>query len=91
VRVAARTGSLMHVRVRFFASLRERLGRSDLLCELPGGTTVADLWQSLCTKYDGLTVMSASVSFAVNQAYVASDHRLSDGDEVACIPPVSGG
>ena len=81
----------MTVRVRFFASLRERLRQSELVWELPDGATVADLWRSLCTAYDSLAIMSASVSFAVNQEYVEGDQRLSEGDEVACIPPVSGG
>lgn len=81
----------MRLRVRFFASLRERLRQSELVWELPEGATVADLWRSLCAADDRLAVMSASVSFAVNQVYVDADHGLSEGDEVACIPPVSGG
>jgi molybdopterin converting factor subunit 1 len=81
----------MTVRVRFFASLRERLRRGELLCELPDGATVADLWQSLCAAHDGLARLRTSVSFAVNREYVGAEHALVDGDEVGIIPPVSGG
>jgi molybdopterin converting factor subunit 1 len=79
------------VRLRFFASLRERLHRSDAEYTLAEGASVADLWRVLCADYPQLAELERAVSFAVNQEYVDREHRLSDHDEVALIPPVSGG
>ncbi len=81
----------MIVQLRFFASLRERVGRSEAEWTLADGATVADLWSALCTAYPQMAPMSASMSFAVNREYVERDHRLAENDEVALIPPVSGG
>ena len=81
----------MVVRVRFFASLRERLHRSEAEWELPEGATVAALWNALCREHPQLGDLGASISFAVNREYVERDHRLAANDEVAVIPPVSGG
>jgi len=81
----------MKVRLRFFASLRERLRRSEGECTLPAEATVGDLWNTLCGEFPQLTELGASVSFAVNQEYVDRQHRLAENDEVALIPPVSGG
>lgn len=81
----------MTLRLRFFASLRERVHRSEADWTLPEGATVADLWNALCAEYPQLRELKASVSFAVNREYVDGDHQLSDTDEVALIPPVSGG
>jgi molybdopterin converting factor subunit 1 len=81
----------MIVRLRFFASLRERLRRSEAEWTLADGATVNDLWAGLCAAHPQLADIGASISFAVNREYVDRDHRLSDNDEVALIPPVSGG
>jgi molybdopterin converting factor subunit 1 len=81
----------MTIRVLFFASLRERLRTSEAAHDLENGSTVADLWSDLCRRNTGLEEMTASVSFAVNQEYVDRATVLHDGDEVALIPPVSGG
>ena len=81
----------MVVRLRFFASLRERLRRSETVWELPDGASVDELWAALCGQWPQLTDLASSISFAVNREYVERDHRLSDNDEVALIPPVSGG
>ena len=82
---------MLRVRLRFFASLRERLRRSEAEYTLADGASVQDLWAALCAEYPQLVDLGGSVSFAVNQEYVAREHRLSDNDEVALIPPVSGG
>jgi molybdopterin synthase catalytic subunit/molybdopterin converting factor small subunit len=74
----------MHVTVRLFAGLRERAGTGTL--ELDGVTTVADVWAKL-----GLGDEPGGLLYAVNRAYVEPTHALHDGDEVAVIPPVSGG
>jgi molybdopterin converting factor subunit 1 len=81
----------MTVRLRFFASLRERLKTAEAERTVPDGTTVAALWAGLCAERPDLEVLSASISFAVNREYVERSHALADGDEVALIPPVSGG
>jgi molybdopterin synthase catalytic subunit len=79
------------LRIRLFATLRERAGASELVREFPEGATVAEVWASLKKEFPALASSRDSVSFAVNQEYVRGDFRLNDGDEVAFIPPVSGG
>ena len=74
----------MAVRVRLFAGLRERAGWSER--ELDGATTVGDVWPAL-----GLGEEPPGLLYAVNKEYAEQDQRLQDGDEVAVIPPVSGG
>ncbi len=81
----------MTIRLRFFASLRERMRCSELEWNLPQGTTIDDLWQALCTQHPQLKDLRSSMTFAVNREYVRGSHVLSAGDEVALIPPVSGG
>jgi molybdopterin synthase catalytic subunit/molybdopterin converting factor small subunit len=72
------------VTIRLFAGLRERAGTGKL--ELDGVATVADVWPAL-----GLGDEPAGLLYAVNRAYVERTQELRDGDEVAVIPPVSGG
>ena len=79
------------VRVLFFASLRERVGRGEMDCDLPDRSTVGDLWRMVCGENRDLEEIGASLSFAVNREYVDRAAPLRDGDEVAFIPPVSGG
>jgi molybdopterin synthase catalytic subunit/molybdopterin converting factor small subunit len=76
----------MRVSVRLFAGLRERAGAAQRSLELPDGATVADVWAPL-----GLGDEPAGLLYAVNKAYAATDAPLAEGDEVAVIPPVSGG
>ena len=73
----------MTVRVRLFAGLRERAGWSQREVE---AASVADVWPAL-----GLGDEPAGLLYAVNQDYAEKDRALQDGDEVAVIPPVSGG
>jgi molybdopterin converting factor subunit 1 len=77
------------VRVLFFAYLRERCGVRETTMELPAGATVSDLWRGLVMRYEGLP--AAPPRFAVNRLYVDKEHTLHDNDELALIPPVSGG
>ena len=81
----------MIVRVLYFASVRERLRREHDEIEVGSRATVADLWEALRRRHPGLSEVGASLRFAVNQEYVDRQHGLADGDEVAVIPPVSGG
>ena len=72
------------VRVRLFAGLRERAGFAER--ELPGVERVSDVWPAL-----GLGDEPPGLLYAVNKEYTGRDAALADGDEVALIPPVSGG
>jgi molybdopterin synthase catalytic subunit len=76
----------MRVTVRLFAGLRERAGTGRQDLELHDGAGVEDVWPAL-----GLGEEPPGVVYAVNRAYVERDRALEDGDEVALIPPVSGG
>lgn len=79
----------MTVRVIFFAYLRERLGVREIRVEIAPGAVVGDLRDELHRRYDLRGV--ERIRLAVNQAYVNDGHSLRDEDEVALIPPVSGG
>jgi len=81
----------MKVRVRLFAALREMLGASELTLELADGQTVSDLYRELCDRYPRLAEYGSLLLYSVNAEYVPPEHPLRDGDEVALIPPVSGG
>ena len=78
----------VRVRLRFFASLRERLGTSAERT-VPRGTTAGAIWAEVVRAAP--EVGRVTVRFAVNERYVESEHRLADGDELAVFPPVSGG
>ncbi len=79
------------VRVRAFAGLREALGTNNLTIGLPQGTDVAGLVARLTTDYPQAGLPARRFTVAINRAYAAPDRVLADGDEVALIPPVSGG
>ena len=76
----------VRVKVRLFAALREQVGSRSLELELPGAATVADVWPALEQGPE-----PAGLVYAVNRSYVDREVVLADGDEVAVIPPVSGG
>lgn len=81
----------MKLRVLFFAVLRERARASELIVEAPPETTVGALWERLCGERPALAPFRERIAFARNQEYVDSKTTLQDNDEVAFIPPVSGG
>ena len=72
--------------MRLFAGLREQAGTGERELDLPTGARLADVWASL-----GLGEEPEGLLYAVNKDYAAGDRLLSEGDEVALIPPVSGG
>jgi MoaE-MoaD fusion protein len=76
----------MKVRVRLFAVLRERAGTDEVELDLPDGARVADALARLDDLAGGLSLV-----MAINREYAREDAPLSPGDELALIPPVSGG
>jgi MoaE-MoaD fusion protein len=82
----ADTLSLVKVRVRLFAALRERAGAGSLDVDLSEDAVVGDVWPAL-----GLGDEPGGLLYAVNRGYAEKSTSLSPGDEVAVIPPVSGG
>lgn len=81
----------INVRVLFFASLADLMGGRRRNLDLPAGATIADALRDLAKDAPDLVARAPHVSFAVNEAFVSVDTPLSDGDELALIPPVSGG
>ena len=80
----------MKVEVLLFASYREKAGSGRLALALNEGATVGELIGAMRAKFPGLPEPARIVA-AVNNEYQEHDFALSDGDEVALIPPVSGG
>jgi molybdopterin synthase catalytic subunit len=77
--------------VRLFASYRERVGQAELALDLPEGATAGSLAAQMARRFPSLTRDPGKLVVAVNQEYRDHGYRLSDEDEVALIPPVSGG
>lgn len=81
----------VRIRVRLFAIQRELVGERFVELELDDGATVADAWGALVVRFPALAPGRDSVRFARNGEYAAPADALADGDELAVIPPVSGG
>lgn len=81
----------MRVTVRLFARLRDIAGAADLARDVPAGATVADVWRKLVAEFPEMGRYDSSISSAVNADYAKMSTPLSDDDEVAFLPPVSGG
>ena len=79
------------MRIRLFARLRDLAGVGELSRDVPDGATVRDVWASLVSEFPSLAPHTSSVSGAVNADYARLDSAVSEGDEVAFLPPVSGG
>ncbi len=77
----------MSITVKFFASLREQLGRGDDHVASQTGMTAAEVWARVA---NGLPIPPNTL-IAVNMEYVKSNHPVQDGDEIAFFPPVTGG
>ncbi len=76
----------MSITVRFFASIRERLGKGEDNIDIKGIATVADVWNK-----SAKIPLPPNVLAAVNMEYARTDQAVRDGDEVAFFPPVTGG
>jgi MoaE-MoaD fusion protein len=81
----------VRIRVRLFAIQRELAGTREVQLDLPPPATIEDAWQALVGRFPVLGPGRPSVRFARNGDYAAASDALADGDELACIPPVSGG
>ena len=81
----------MQIRALFFASYRDLLGTGEIALALPEGTTVSGMVAELRGRGGAFANLPAYPVVAVNEEYAAEDRLLSDGDEVAFIPPVAGG
>lgn len=81
----------MKIKTRYFAIVREALGTSEEIRELPDGATAGDLLAQIAGEVPRLASLKRMAMLMVNQEYVEPSHLLRDGDEFVIIPPVSGG
>jgi molybdopterin synthase catalytic subunit len=81
----------MQITVHLFAAHREAVGASVLTLTVPAGTTAGDVWALVSARHPGLRHVAPTAAVAVNDTVQPASHRLSDGDRVALIAPVSGG
>jgi molybdopterin synthase catalytic subunit len=79
------------IRVRLFASVRDLVGQREVVLDLPEGTTMGELLRQFVVEYPTLRGLAESLLLAVNREYAESNRVLAEDDEVALIPPVSGG
>ncbi len=81
----------MQIEVLYFAILRERLKLDHETVELPDGASVAEVRAAVGARHPEIASLLPRVQAAVNRSWVADDHRVADGDELALLPPVAGG
>jgi len=81
----------VRVTVRLFARLRDIAGASELARELAPGATIGEVWRELAGEFPELAGYERSISSAINADYARMDQVIRDGDEIAFLPPVSGG
>ena len=81
----------MKIRILYFASYRELLGKGEDFLDLPEGTTVSELLETLWSRGGRYASIPAGAVVAVNRAFASPERTLNEGDEVALVPPVAGG
>jgi molybdopterin converting factor subunit 1 len=81
----------MRVTVRLFARLRDLAGTGELVREVPDPATVQTVWRTLVAEMPAMSDYERTMSVAVNEDYARMSAAVHDGDEVAFLPPVSGG
>jgi molybdopterin converting factor subunit 1 len=81
----------MKIKLKLFAFFRQALGASDLQYEIGSGATAKDLLDDIISKHPTLEKSRNHVVITINQQAVHPDAPLHEGDEVAILPPVSGG
>lgn len=82
---------MMRVKIRAFAAVRDALGTGELMLELAAGARVADALAQLSAAQPAAGLAERRFATAVNRVFVGLEQALADGDELALIPPVSGG
>jgi len=81
----------MNVQVTFYSYFKDLTGTARTAESLPEGSTIADLYQQLTSRFPKLEAMQKSTLIAVGVDYQGKDYVLRDGDEVSLFPPVQGG
>ena len=81
----------MRVTVRLFARLRDLTDAGELIREVRPGATAREVWDDLVLEWPGLRAYEKTMSVAVNAEYSRMTTEVHDGDEIAFMPPVSGG
>jgi molybdopterin converting factor subunit 1 len=81
----------MRITVRLFARLRDIAGSTELTRDVPPGATIGSVWRQLAGDFPELGPYERSITSAVNLDYARMDRAVADGDEIAFLPPVSGG
>lgn len=81
----------MRVRVLFFGVLKDLVGRAEDALDVPSGSTLQDVFETYSERFETLRGKRSSILFARNQEFAAPGTLLADNDEVAFLPPVSGG
>jgi len=81
----------MRVTIRLFARLRDLVGLTEFTREVPAPATVASVWNILVTEFPAAAAYERTMSVAVNASYARLHTPVQDEDEVAFLPPVSGG
>lgn len=79
------------VEIKLFAAVKQAVGQATVEIELPDQADVIALRNRLTEAFPELASLLPHCRFAIDTAYVAESTRISEGDEIACIPPVSGG
>ncbi len=82
---------MSEAKVLLFGAAADRAGTRETVVNVESGATLADLWPLLVERHPGLAPMRDTLAFAVNSQYARMEDSISGGDEVAVLPPVSGG
>lgn len=81
----------MKVKVKCFAFIKDVFGQEELEFDVADGTTVASLWDTIIAEQPQLAAYGTSLAFIVNEEFVSGEEPVAEGDEIAFMPPVSGG
>ena len=81
----------MRITILVFARLRDHVGTPRLVRDVPPGSSVEQVWQALASEFPAVAPYRAALSAAVNEGYAKFSTPVAAGDEVAFLPPVSGG
>ena len=82
---------MINLKVKLFAAHRQLLGKREVDLQVAEGATIMDVWRAMKDHHPQLAHLSDTLVAARNHDYAALDTKVSDGDEIAFIPPVSGG